>query len=89
MFRTAIKSDVDELNNEDLFTVYPNPAKDVIKIKINLYDNEDVIIYDILSRVVIKSNINESIDISKLELGIYYISIKINNVNYLEKLIKN
>lgn len=75
------------LNNSDnpVF-VYPNPAADFIKI--SNADNSKIRIFNILGKSVLNIEnyqSNASIDISKLEKGIYYLT---TNKNQIFKIIK-
>jgi hypothetical protein len=65
---------VDEFEEILDFTVYPNPAKDVLNIKMD--DNlEQAIIYNIQGQKVLVS-LTEQINISRLSSGFYIIKIK-------------
>jgi len=67
--------DVEEVDNQQL-TIYPNPAKDVLRIN-NLTDNQLVTIYSINGAVVKKiiASGDTEIDISNLNAGIYIIGV--------------
>jgi len=62
------------------FTLYPNPAKDVINIKSNAQDEVSTVqVFNLLGKEVIQSEIkNNSLDVSSLSNGIYM--LKINSV---------
>ena len=64
------------------FDVYPNPASNVLSIRINRpYDQASVDIINTLGAVVKSFNAQmstQSIDISNLESGIYTIKLKID-----------
>lgn len=59
------------------FTVYPNPAENDIHVfGLELSKSADYIIFDTKGVKIIQGNlINETIDISKLEIGIYYLEL--------------
>ncbi len=65
---------INEIDNQQL-TIYPNPAKDVLRIS-NIADNQEVTIYSIngttLKRSVVSSN--AEINISELRPGMYVVS---------------
>ena len=67
--------DVEEVDYQEL-TIYPNPAKDVLRIN-NLTDNQLVTIYSINGAVVKKiiASGDTEIDISNLNAGIYIIGV--------------
>ncbi|KUJ62479.1 internalin [Flavobacteriaceae bacterium CRH] len=74
------------------FSLYPNPAKDVLNISLkNDIEIESMSIYDILGRLVIAvpnaKNIS-SIDVSKLRTGNYLLKIKTDNGSSVAKFIK-
>lgn len=59
--------------------IYPNPAKDVVKIKVADYNNDDVVtISDISGRVLLTQNVTGdemNIDISALAKGMYLVKV--------------
>ena len=67
--------DVDEIENQQ-FSIYPNPAKDVLRIN-NISDNQEVRIYSINGAIIKKSVVSENaeINISDLNAGIYIIGV--------------
>lgn len=75
--QTAIKG-----KNALDFSVYPNPASDNLIVSVNDYLNSSVIIISVLGTQVYTGVLNsnsEHIDISDLNSGIYFLSIKTNN----------
>ncbi|MCF6132882.1 FG-GAP-like repeat-containing protein [Flavobacterium wongokense] len=83
---------IDSFNN-GVFSVYPNPAKDVVNIQ--LKDNLNVtlksaMVYDLNGRVVLTtSNLTQPINVDKLATGTYILSISDSqNRNYTQKFIK-
>lgn len=76
--------------SDNLFTVYPNPAKDFINIENNdnlLIDN--YIVIDISGREVIdEKNFNDQLNIQKLSNGIYILQINCQNRKFNYKFIK-
>ena len=67
--------DVNEIENQQ-FSIYPNPAKDVLRIN-NISDNQEVRIYSINGAIIKKSVVSENaeINISDLNAGIYIIGV--------------
>jgi hypothetical protein len=64
--------------NDKNLSIYPNPAKDYIKV---ISESDNYIIFDFLGREVNKGNLNKAnkeIDVSKLLNGIYFISVNEN-----------
>jgi Uncharacterized protein related to plant photosystem II stability/assembly factor len=78
----------------ELLSVYPNPAKDNIRISANSLNGDDAIlnIYNTTGSLV-KSDIlgapDQSYDISSLSNGIYILELKSGNLTYKKRLIVN
>ncbi len=73
--------------------MYPNPASGIVNISLaNIYDNQNVEIYDITGRLINKlelknNSTTQQIDISSLNQGIYLVKVIQGNNSYSEKLI--
>lgn len=67
--------DVEEIDNQQ-FMVYPNPAKDVLRIS-GIAENQEVTIYSINGDVMMKLIASEGceINISDLRTGLYIIGV--------------
>ncbi len=79
--------------NNGVFSVYPNPAKNILNIQ--LKDNLDVTlttvsIYDITGKIVLTTtDLKQPINVEKLATGTYILSISdIKNRNYSQKFVK-
>lgn len=79
--------------NNSIFSVHPNPAKNVVNIQFN--DNQTLslksaLIYDLTGKLVLQTTeINQPINVEKLASGTYILSITdTNNRNYAQKFIK-
>lgn len=89
----------EDCNGEDLtefFTVYPNPANEVVSIYITNHQNILLNIYDFTGNLVVTKEINleyylASISINNLKSGIYIFEILDENNNQLliKKVVKN
>ena len=79
-----------EENEEHLFTVYPNPAKDQVWIT-GLRGEAEVTISDINGRLLrtIKVMNDQAISTRDLSEGVYLITIKQNDINQTMRLMKN
>ncbi len=80
--------------NNNLISIYPNPANNLIIIKNNktTTENFNYIIFDVTGRIVKNgiSKFNMSIDIENFSVGIYTIKIETENgEKFSKKLIKN
>ena len=69
----STSQDVNEVDNRQL-SIYPNPAKNIVKIT-NISDNQEVIIYSISGEAIKKTTASgeAEINISDLNAGIYII----------------
>ncbi|MES2410450.1 MAG: FG-GAP-like repeat-containing protein [Bacteroidota bacterium] len=83
---------IDSFNN-GVFSIYPNPAKNVVNI--HLQDNLNVtlksaLIYDLTGKVVLTTNdLNQPINVEKLATGTYILSISDTvGKSYPQKFIK-
>jgi hypothetical protein len=68
---------VNELGNENSFEVYPNPANDVLNIKVGtIKENTKIKIADVIGRTILITESKSQLDISFLEKGIYFVTIQ-------------
>jgi hypothetical protein len=79
-------------SSENIFSVYPNPASDYLKIKLNhLITYGSVSLYNIYGRKVIKENISDPaeilFDVKKYGHGIYFLQIITGKYNSIKKII--
>ena len=77
-------------NYENRFNIHPNPATTTISIEGGLNDNAQVSIIDLTGRCVKEVEISgavSTINIEDVESGIYFISVKQNDNNFVEKLV--
>lgn len=74
-------TDIEEINKEEV-SIFPNPVKEMLKIKQNGYAN--VKIYNLMGSLVFEQEINNntSINISALEAGNYIVTISSNDKEY-------
>jgi hypothetical protein len=76
-----------EFNNVKM---YPNPANDLLNFYTNSSENIDVQIFDILGKSVLRlENVLNSINISELKSGIYFVQISLGTEKTTKKLIVN
>ncbi|MDF1672157.1 MAG: PKD domain-containing protein [Vicingaceae bacterium] len=72
----------DLLDNSEEFTVYPNPASDIVNIRAeNSSVINEIIIFNTMGQIVLSDNsLNRSsqvqIDVSRLKDGLYFLNIK-------------
>ncbi|MCX6148198.1 MAG: T9SS type A sorting domain-containing protein [Candidatus Kapabacteria bacterium] len=59
------------------FEMSPNPVQDKLIIKYKGYeDNEPITIMNIVGATLIETTINESMDVSNLSSGLYFLKIR-------------
>jgi hypothetical protein len=86
--------------NNFFFNLYPNPS-DGSNINIDfqapINTNAQLIIYDMMGRIVYTNNLNDrneinsaySLDVSNLASGVYMVNLVVDNIKVCQKLIKN
>ncbi|MFD1615087.1 S8 family serine peptidase [Gelatiniphilus marinus] len=84
---------VDDVENITNISIYPNPAKDYIYVKIpSTYNTLTISLFNILGKRVLQrliSNTNNQIDVSSLSKGMYIIHAKSKTETKSFKLIKH
>lgn len=82
----SLKTSSTEVKN---FSIYPNPAGDVVNIETKQNTNNlNIQVFDINGRKVIQKDIStKTLDVSQLSRGIYLLKINSNGVSQTEKLI--
>ncbi len=80
------------------FSVFPNPANDILNIEIyaDKSANTTYTVYGVLGNVILQKTLNagsekykERIDISTLEKGLYFIELVSEGIATTKKIIKN
>lgn len=87
---------VNDLNNEDFVKVFPNPTSNIINIifEEEIKDKIVITLSDIQGKVFINkemdgsSNDNIQLNLQKLTIDIYFISVKMGNKMFTSKIIK-
>ena len=94
IFVGVVKTIDAELNineNTDVsINIYPNPAKDLVKLSVVSGQQSTVRIYNVLGMMVdeIEMNSNEiEINVSSYKPGIYFINVETSNGNIIKKMI--
>lgn len=87
-----IYAGINEYTLDNAFVIYPNPASNKVNIQLNNFNAATVEITNQLGQVVkslqLESN-NESLDISDLNSGIYFVKTTAENKTSVKKLIKD
>jgi Secretion system C-terminal sorting domain len=82
-----------EVNNPLLFDVYPNPASEILNVKIKGVSgrNASLTIYNMNGQLVyatgVKNNATVQIDLSVLPYGMYAVSLRSNNRIFIRKIL--
>ncbi|WCO00742.1 T9SS type A sorting domain-containing protein [Psychroserpens ponticola] len=73
------------------FSMYPNPAKDVLNIKLNNITKATLSIYDIQGKLVLEQSISETqnleLNVSDLHSGLYFVKLNTATKEMVKKLI--
>ena len=79
--------DDNEFNNVKMF---PNPANGYLNFTTNSHENIDIQIFDMLGKSVLRlENVRNSVDISELKSGVYFVQIVLGTEKSTKKLIVN
>ncbi len=62
-----------------LFEIFPNPSQGVLNINHNCATNCALRVYDTRGRLQIESTLKKEVDLTPLEVGIYYVHIQAEN----------
>lgn len=68
---------INKLTKKEIISIYPNPTSNTLNIKTNSKTNSEIEIFNSLGQMVLKQKYSESVDVSKLVPGYYF--IRINN----------
>lgn len=66
---------INELNKNEMISIYPNPTSNILNIKSNSKTNSEIEITNQLGQTVLKQKFSESIDVCKLVPGCYFIRV--------------
>ena len=71
--------------------IYPNPVNDMLYIKTD-FEIEDVVVYDVFGRQqdnrTTRQQDNVTIDVSKLDAGVYFVKIKTAEGEIVKRIVK-
>lgn len=77
---------IDSFNENDLFSIYPNPVKDILYTQ--LKDVKKIKIVDLSGKNTLSNENSNFINVSNLQKGMYIVQIEIEEKIYNEKFIK-
>ena len=85
----CITNSIEDILNKDSFSLYPNPANNILTLSSNKnFEIIEISIFDINAKSILMCKNNSSIDVSKLTSGIYFIKIKTDKGEFSQKFIK-
>ncbi len=90
LFKMPMNVGIKELKELDKTKVFPNPASNYLSIlsEQNLFEGSEIEILDMLGQKVMKINFSNTIDVSNLSKGMYYLKIQNNAEQKNFKIIK-
>ncbi len=75
--------DVENIENNSMFTFYPNPAADKLFIKTKSTDNYTIRVFNLSGEIILAQTFNSSsqiIDLKSLAEGIYILAVRVITV---------
>ena len=85
-FTTAITTNLSDLNSNDV-SLFPNPTKDIITISSSVKPIKIELI-DVNGKLISESHTSETIDLTELSEGIYFVKIFTATNCIVKKVIK-
>ncbi|MEO8933173.1 MAG: GEVED domain-containing protein [Xanthomarina sp.] len=79
---------VTSTSGDDIFRLYPNPAKQTLHMSLNGLEAQSYQITNMLGQTVLKGAFAESVDVSELRSGIYIIQVNIGEKIKVKRFIK-
>ena len=73
------------------FSMFPNPAKDVLNIQLNNISNANLSIYDIQGKLIVEQSVSQEqnleLNVSDLQSGMYFVKLNTGTKELVKKLI--
>ncbi len=87
-FRLMAQMATNEVNGQDVFSVFPNPAGDILNVT-NVKDRSEYTIHNTAGQIVLKGAIkDQKLNVSSLKTGNYVITVKQDEQSQSVKFIK-
>ena len=79
---------VEDLVYDGAIAVYPNPTTGELNVVSSRFKNVLVTMYSVSGQIVVNETSENVIDISHLENGVYFMNVKVGELTYIRKVIK-
>ena len=79
---------IEDLVYDGAVAIYPNPTTGEINVASSRFKNILVTIYSVSGQIVVNETNDNVIDISHLEDGVYFMNVKVGELTYIRKVIK-
>lgn len=82
---------ISEIDSNEVFSIYPNPTKNILNLILNNQNNANASLYDINGRLILKrklENKTSTIDLSSLNTGIYILQLETENTLQTKRIMK-
>ncbi len=76
-----------EISDKNI-SIYPNPVSNLITVKGDNIKVESIEILDLNGKLVLRKNMAQTIDISSIASGVYFVKINTENSTFAKKIIK-
>ena len=91
-YKINCAADINELEQKSYINIYPNPVNDKLYIETEA-EIEEVVVYDVYGRIQNLRNsetqkLRNSIDVTDLNSGVYFIQIKTEEGNITKRFVK-
>ena len=79
---------VEDLVYDGAIAIYPNPTTGELNVVSSRFKNILVTMYSVSGQIVVNETSENVIDISHLENGVYFMNVKVGELTYIRKVIK-
>lgn len=86
-YNYALVTGIDGLNMNDNITIYPNPTNGLVSIMVSLlnYESYTVNVYDSFGKLLVNEMNTNTLDLSELNNGVYFITVSTESGNIVKK----
>jgi hypothetical protein len=79
---------VEDLIQNGGVAIYPNPTTGELNVVSSRLNNTFVTVYSVSGQIVVNETSESVIDIGHLENGVYFMNVKVGELTYIRKVIK-